>query len=131
VARGGVAQLGRQRILGALGQRRRLDAQRAGQVVDQLAADSAPVVLDQVEVGRRNPDPAGEVGLADAGGDAAFADARAGEALLDQRNSPCFSGTFCTREKTLLQPYLNICSFVYKKIVTQEGFVAQFSVSPQ
>ncbi len=61
--RPGRAQRRDQPGLGALGQHRRLDLQRPRQRHQQPAADSAPFVLDQVEIGRRDADPRRKIGL--------------------------------------------------------------------
>jgi hypothetical protein len=74
---GRLAQRRDQRRRRALGEHLRLDAQRRGQRQQRLARDSAAVVLDQVEIGGRDPGLPRQVRLPDAGHDPPFADARA------------------------------------------------------
>ena len=52
-----------------------------GRSHQKLAADSAPVVLDQVQIGGRNADFARQFGLPEPGNRAAFADATSGQAV--------------------------------------------------
>jgi hypothetical protein len=104
-----------------------------GNIEQELAADSAPIVFDEVKIAGRDAALLRKLRLFQPRHHAPLTDAAAGQPLTHgtapRDFSPVVSRSFCAAISYSLQAHRCDCEYIYKKIVSIKRLIDRFSFS--
>ena len=104
--------------------------QDPGDIDQQPAADSAAVMLDQIEVGRRNIRGFRQFRLLQTRDDAPLADAASGQGVACHQKIPYLQHLSATQHKSIYSLRLHTVQYLTKKLFMQKQLLPDFRTPP-